>query len=57
MISTFDLWVIHILVFLSLFTLAGYFKTNKKYLIFFTILSFYGALCFVFNAILKAINS
>ena len=56
MISTFNLLAIHILVFLSLFALVGYLKTNKKYLIFFTVLSFYGALCFVFSAMLIAIK-
>ncbi|MDP1760441.1 MAG: hypothetical protein Q8L01_03300 [Candidatus Woesebacteria bacterium] len=56
MISTFHFWAIHILIFLSLFALMGYLKQNKKYQIFFCVLAFYGALCFVFVALFKAIG-
>ena len=53
--SIFYLLAIHILVFLSLFALFGYLKTEKKQLLFFTVLSFYGALCFLFKALFETI--
>ena len=45
-------WFLHALIFLSLFALWGYLKSGKKYLIFFSVLSFYGALCIALDALL-----
>jgi len=46
-------WFLHLLVFLSLFALWGYIETNNKYLILLSVLSFYGALCEAFKALLR----
>jgi hypothetical protein len=56
MISPFHFWAIHVMVLLSLLALAGYLKTGKKCLIFFSVLSFFGALCFVFVALFEALG-
>ena len=56
MISPFHFWAIHAMVFLSLLALAGYLKKGKKHLLFFSVLSFFGALCFVFVALFEAIG-
>jgi hypothetical protein len=41
---------------LSLFALLGYLATGKSYLFFFTVLAFYGALCFAFSRIMDAVR-
>jgi len=57
MISPFHFWAIHVMVFLSLFALAGYLRNNKKqYLMFFSVLSFFGALCFAFVAVFEVLG-
>jgi len=46
-------WFLHFLVLLSLLALWGYIETNNKYLILLSVLSFYGALCEAFKALLR----
>ncbi len=47
----------HLCMALSLFALWGYITTEKAYLLFFTVLSFYGALCFGFSHIMDAVRA
>ena len=51
-LSQAEFWFLHALILLSLFALCGYLKSRRNYLIFFSILSFYGALCIALNALL-----
>ncbi len=46
----------HLCMALSLFALWGYIQTAKQYLLFFTVLAFYGALCFAFSRITDLIR-
>ena len=46
----------HLCMALSLFALWGYIQTAKPYLLFFTVLAFYGALCFAFSRITDLIR-
>jgi len=45
--------LMHFFAFLSLFTLWGYLETANKYLILFSVLSFFGALCEAFKYLLR----
>ena len=56
MVSPYYFLSIHGMVLLSLLALAGYLKTSKKYLIFFSVLSFFGALCFAFAAVFELLG-
>ena len=46
----------HLCMALSLFALWGYIQTAKQYLLFFTVIAFYGALCFAFSRITDLIR-
>lgn len=52
-VSKKQFWFLHFLVFLSLLALWGYLETGNKYLVLCAVLSFYGALCLAFRALLK----
>jgi len=45
--------LLHFMALLSLFALWGYIETGNKYLILFSVLSFYGALCEAFKALIR----
>ena len=50
-LSQVEFWFLHALILLSLFALWGYLKSGRKYLVFFSVLSFYGVLCVALNAL------
>lgn len=49
-------WFIHFLVFLGLFALFGYLQPDGRYLLFFAVLSFSGAVCGALIRILDALR-
>ena len=50
-------WFIHLMVFLGLLALAGYLVVDKKFLVFFTVLSFAGAICSSLIRVIDAIKN
>ena len=50
-------WFIHFLVFIGLFSLLGYIFQNQKFLLFFTVLSFAGAICGGFCRVIDEIKA
>lgn len=51
-----NFYFIHLEVFLGLFALLGYLINEQKFLIFFVVLSFAGAICGGFCRVIDAIN-